>query len=261
MFCVCLLAGRLRFIKLSSVCLRGLIWLPAGSLWSSYMCCMRAKRVSVHVCTHSCSLLCYFPRKQGNKRRSVTGRKRGEDGEIKQCCSCLSLISTLCSWCLVLDQQASESLSNSCFSVFFLYVCNTGPVCLPIRTCTVLFLWEPWGGYLKWNPSEDRAWLGLLGKKRLFNNSTQPTRCNTSHLVSSAVPTRLSESPRPPTETQSQVPEFPSFLARIQQYSTRTLLLAKHNASEFQVITQKHNYGYYIQFLTLYPPKSHTLNI
>lgn len=118
MFCVCLLAGRLRFIKLSSVCLRGLIWLPAGSLWSSYMCCMRAKRVSVHVCTHSCSLLCYFPRKQGNKRRSVTGRKRGEDGEIKQCCSCLSLISTLCSWCLVLDQQASESLSNSCFSVF-----------------------------------------------------------------------------------------------------------------------------------------------
>lgn len=257
-----LLAGRLRFIKLSSVCLRGLIWLPAGSLWSSYMCCMRAKRVSVHVCTHSCSLLCYFPRKQGNKRRSVTGRKRGEDGEIKQRCSCLSLISTLCSWCLVLDQQASKSLSNSYFSVFFLYVCNTGPVCLPIRTCTVLFLWEPWGGYLKWNPSEDRAWLGLLGKKkRLFNNSTLPTRCNTSHLVSSAVPTRLSESPRPPTETQSQVPEFPSFLARIQQYSTRTLLLAKHNASEFQVITQKHNYGYYIQFLTLYPPKSHTLNI
>lgn len=174
MFCVCLLAGRLRFIKLSSVCLRGLIWLPACSLWSSYMCCMRAKRVSVHVCTHSCSLLCYFPRKQGNKRRSVTGRKRGEDGEIKQCCSCLSLISTLCSWCLVLDQQASKSLSNSCFSVFFLYVCNTGPVYLPIRTCTVLFLWEPWGGYLKWNPSEDRAWLGLLGKKRLFNNSANP---------------------------------------------------------------------------------------
>lgn len=190
MFCVCLLAGRLRFIKLSSVCLRGLIWLPAGSLWSSYMCCMRAKRVSVHVCTHSCTLLCYFPRKQGNKRRSVTGRKRGEDGEIKQCCSCLSLISTLCSWCLVLDQQASKSLSNSCFSVFFLYVCNTGPVCLPIRTCTVLFLWGPWGGYLKWNPSEDRAWLGLLGKKKKGFSITQlcqpavtrPTSCPLLYL-------------------------------------------------------------------------------
>ena len=98
------------------------------------------------------------------------------------------------------------------------------------------------------------------GKKKGFS-IILPTRCNTSHPVSSAVPARLSESPRPQTETRSQVPEFPSFFARIQQYRTRILLLAKHNASEFQVITQKHNYGYYIQFLTLYPPKSHTLNI
>ena len=98
------------------------------------------------------------------------------------------------------------------------------------------------------------------GKKKGFS-IILPTRCNTSHPVSSAVPARLSESPRPQTETRSQVPEFPSFFARIQQYRTRILLLAKHNASEFQVITQKHNYGYYIRFLTLYPPKSHTLNI
>lgn len=115
-------------------------------------------------------------------------------------------------------------------------------------------------GISEMKPLRGQGLVRVAGKKKGFS-ITQPTRCNTSHLVSSAVPTRLSESQRPPTETQSQVPEFPSFLARIQQYSTRTLLLAKHNASEFQVITQTHNYGYYIQFLTLYPPKSHTLNI